>query len=56
MSPNSEVSEDVITESTMGEIITKKAKLDFVTKERGGIANSKSKATLKKKVKNDGIE
>ena len=62
MSPNSEVSEDVITKSTMGEIVTKKAKLDLVKKERGRIANSSwiansnSKATLKKKVKNDVIE
>lgn len=56
MSPNSEVSGDVITESTMEWIVTKKAKLDLVKKKRDRISNSKSKATLKEKAKNDVIE
>lgn len=56
MSPNSEVGEDVMMESTMEEIFTKKAKIDIVKKKRDRIANSKSKATLKEKAKNNVIE
>ena len=47
---------DVIMEAKVGGTTTKEAKLEFVKKNRGMQQNSKSKATSKKKAKNDDLK
>lgn len=56
MPPNIQVSEDVIMESKMVEIATKKVKLDIVKKKIGRVANWKSTARITKIAKNNVIE